>query len=163
MTINEPTEMLLSSLVSAAECNAFSETGSININLSGGTSPYTYSWSDGFTGEDRPTIGAGQYILEITDGNACLLTDTIKVGSAIKVDVNAGNDTTICYGESLILQGAGDYQPAWISSDFILDTSVLNPPIFPSMVCATTRSRSICGGANTSLDVLARHAKLPSL
>ena len=53
--------------ITQAECNAFSQTGSIDVTVTGGSGSYTYLWSDGSTAEDRTNIGAGLYILETTD------------------------------------------------------------------------------------------------
>ena len=51
--IAEPSEISLSRTITPAECNAFSETGGIQISIGGGTPGYTYLWSDGSTLEDR--------------------------------------------------------------------------------------------------------------
>ncbi|MDX2003491.1 MAG: gliding motility-associated C-terminal domain-containing protein [Chitinophagales bacterium] len=51
-------------------CNG-DNSGNININTSGGTSPYNYIWNDGNTGEDRLNIPAGTYSITATDVNGC--------------------------------------------------------------------------------------------
>jgi len=45
--------------------------GSIDLTVSGGTSPYVYMWSDGSTTEDRINVAAGSYQITITDTNLC--------------------------------------------------------------------------------------------
>ena len=48
--------------------------GNINVNVTGGTSPYTFDWAD-LTGKndpkDRKDLAKGTYDLEISDANAC--------------------------------------------------------------------------------------------
>lgn len=43
--------------------------GSIDASVIGGTAPFTYEWSNGFTGEDLTNLSAGEYILIVTDFN----------------------------------------------------------------------------------------------
>ncbi|MFH2143560.1 MAG: SprB repeat-containing protein, partial [Bacteroidota bacterium] len=48
--------------------------GSINLTVSGGTTPYTFLWNTGATSEDLLNISAGNYSCTITDQNGCQLT-----------------------------------------------------------------------------------------
>ncbi|MGW8315538.1 MAG: T9SS type B sorting domain-containing protein [Bacteroidales bacterium] len=127
VTLTEPTDLLLTGNVTPAECNAFSETGSISIAVSGGTSGYAFLWSDGSTEEDRSAIVAGTYILTTSDANGCTRLDTFRVGSLITVVANAGEDTTVCYGGSLQLNGQGSHTPSWDPSPFLSDPSIADP------------------------------------
>jgi gliding motility-associated-like protein len=54
--------------------------GSIDLNVSGGTLPYAYSWNNGsYITQDISGISAGQYIVNIVDSNGCTLADTAMV------------------------------------------------------------------------------------
>ena len=127
VTITEPAQIVLSSSITPAECNAFSETGSINTTVTGGAGGYTYLWSDGNTEEDRNNIVAGTYMLTTSDANGCMRVDTMKVGSLINVIAYAGEDTTICYGGSLQLNGQGGQSASWDPSPFLSDLTIPNP------------------------------------
>ncbi len=48
--------------------------GAAEISASGGTAPYTYAWSGGQTGTQASGLGAGQYLVTVTDANQCLDT-----------------------------------------------------------------------------------------
>ncbi|MCP4310722.1 MAG: T9SS type B sorting domain-containing protein, partial [Bacteroidetes bacterium] len=126
-TITEPAEINFSKSITPAECNAFSETGAINITVSGGTPDYNYLWSDGSTEEDRNGIMAGTYTLQTSDANGCMRSDTMLINSLIIVDAFAGSDTTICYGDSVQLDGQGGYTPSWSPLTFLSDPDIANP------------------------------------
>lgn len=127
--ITEPPEILFSHTVSPAQCNAFSPTGAIDITVSGGAGGFSYLWSDGSTDEDRVHILAGNYKLLISDSNNCTRNETIIVDSEVTVDVDAGEDVSICEGESVQLQGAGVGTPAWDPSPYLSDLNILDPVV----------------------------------
>ena len=129
VTITEPFEISLTRTITAAECSAFSETGAIDISVTGGTGTYTYLWSDGSTEADRSNIVAGDYILEITDSDNCTRTDMIVVSSLVIVNAVAGEDATICHGESIQLDGQGGNIPTWSPATFLSDPNIANPMV----------------------------------
>jgi hypothetical protein len=57
--------------------------GSINLTVTGGAAPLTYSWTGPrgytFTGEDPSGIGGGTYNVIIIDGNSCTTTASVEV------------------------------------------------------------------------------------
>lgn len=54
-------------------------TGTINVNVAGGATPLTYSWSNGATTEDISGCAGGPYELTITDALGCVSTATYVV------------------------------------------------------------------------------------
>ncbi len=55
-------------------------TGSALINVSGGTPPYTYLWSNGVTSNNNTGLETGAYSVIITDANNCqLLSESIEI------------------------------------------------------------------------------------
>ena len=78
ITITEPNELSISSSnISNILCNG--DTGSVDITLIGGTSSYSYLWSNGDTTEDLSNVSVGVYYLQVTDVNACILLDTFVI------------------------------------------------------------------------------------
>ena len=53
--------------------------GTIEINISGGTEPYTYAWSNGMSNAALEDLEAGQYVLTITDADNCITVQTITL------------------------------------------------------------------------------------
>ena len=73
-TISQPSSALsLSFSSSNVSCNGGSN-GSINLTPSGGTSPYTYYWNDGYTSQNRSNLSASTYTVTVTDANSCATT-----------------------------------------------------------------------------------------
>ena len=68
--------------------------GFIDITTAGGTPKYTYSWSNGETSEDIENLGTGNYVLEITDENNCVYSQTyqIEIPLLIPTVITPNND-----------------------------------------------------------------------
>ena len=54
-------------------------TGAINATPSGGSAPYTYSWSNGATTQNLTAIPSGSYTVTVTDANGCTATATAVI------------------------------------------------------------------------------------
>ena len=68
-----PSEILLTANVTNLSCTGGS-TGAIDLSVSGGTSPYTYTWSNGATTQDISNLGAGTYTVTVKDAIGCTKT-----------------------------------------------------------------------------------------
>jgi hypothetical protein len=78
--------------VSDESCRGFDD-GSIDLIVSGGTAPFTYSWSNGQSTQDISNLPPGSYSVTITDANNCqnTLTSTVSAGTAINLSVTVTN------------------------------------------------------------------------
>ena len=95
----EPTLLTASNTVnSQVSCFGVCD-GNASISGSGGTSPYTFSWSDGGTGASRNDLCDGNYTVTVTDANLCTATTnlTITEPSEIILTLTKINDP-LCAG-----------------------------------------------------------------
>ena len=69
--VDEPSAITVSVLdVTNVSCFGGSD-GSIEVDITGGTQPYIYTWADGPNTEDRTGLAAGSYTLTVVDGKGC--------------------------------------------------------------------------------------------
>lgn len=76
--ISSPT---ITAVVTNAGCPG-TNTGSIDVTVTGGTAPYTYAWSNGATTPDISNLSVGAYSLLVTDDNGCTDTATFIISSS---------------------------------------------------------------------------------
>ena len=68
--------------------------GSIDLTVSGGMEPYTYSWSNGESTQDLDNLEEGTYTVIVTDANDCTSTESFDVAfvvglnEVLKLDVD---------------------------------------------------------------------------
>lgn len=77
--------------------------GSVQVTVSGGTSPYSYAWSSGgSTNSQANNLSAGSYTVNVTDAASCTGNATITITSPPSFSVSVTSDT-ICEGQSTTL------------------------------------------------------------
>ncbi|MFZ4547324.1 MAG: PKD domain-containing protein, partial [Bacteroidales bacterium] len=75
VTITEPSATLSVSATAHIPTCVGGLDGSITTTVTGGTSPYSYQWSNGSTDAAPNGLTAGSYSVQITDANGCIVTD----------------------------------------------------------------------------------------
>ena len=79
-----------------------SSTGSVNLNVSGGSSPYTYLWSNGQTISNISNLSANIYSVTVTDNNACKVSSNVTITQPVSL-LNASitsQSNILCNGYS---------------------------------------------------------------
>lgn len=116
---NQPT---VTSTTTPTTCEL--SNGTINITVSGGSQPYTFSWSNGATSEDLNNLTAGSYTVTVTGADGCTTTSTINLANnnpPITVNGNTVANTTCTGGNGSITTsvapasppGGGSYTYTW--------------------------------------------------
>jgi len=79
--INTAGNLLVSNQTVTDEvCN--NNAGAINIAVSGGTTPYTFSWSNGATSEDLIGLTSGTYTVQVADNAGCTSAHSVSISDA---------------------------------------------------------------------------------
>jgi hypothetical protein len=124
--VAQPAALQLSASVVDAACNGGS-TGSVNLSVTGGTSPFTYLWSNGASTQDIFGIPAGLYELTILDSNQCAASLTVRVGEGSQIQTVITGSSAYCNVPGVITAsatgGTGAYTYQWSSGQ---TTSVIS-------------------------------------
>ncbi len=138
--------------------------------LDGGTAS-GYEWSTGETTQTITVDASGEYIVKLISGS-CSANDTINVTVAAALVASLGNDTTICYGETLLLDGgvADEYEwsPGETTQTITVDASgeyfvklisgncsvsdTINVTVAAAIVASLGNDTTICYGETLLLD-----------
>ena len=129
ITITQPVVLTASIQQTPSSCFG-GNNGSATVLPSGGTSPYSYSWSNGSVNQSATGLTTGLYTCTITDANGCIITQSITVTqppaalsistSSSDVSCNGGNN-----GSATITVGGGTpgYSYSWSNG---ASTSTIN-------------------------------------
>lgn len=79
INISEPTALATAANITNASCD-LTCTGQISKVVNGGTSPYSYLWSNGLTTSTIINLCAGNYIVTVQDANSCQDVKSHTVG-----------------------------------------------------------------------------------
>lgn len=95
-TVTQPDSLIIQAVVNSATCNA--SNGSIQTQVTGGTTPYTYTWSNGSSNQNLNNVPGGAYNLQIVDAHGCQLTYSGLILSEINLIASAIVTNVSCHG-----------------------------------------------------------------
>lgn len=120
--VNQNTDIEIFSQIETPSCHDTND-GAINIFSSGGVGNFTYLWNTGADTEDIDSLGNGDYIFTITDGNGCeeIQLFTIEAPDSISI-ISTVFDITCFEGVDGMIQteavgGNGGYQYSWSNNE----------------------------------------------
>ena len=113
--------------------------GSVQLNVSGGVSPYAVQWSDASINGLNPTeISQGSYQLTVTDANGCSGTTAIDIANFPSFEISVISDAnTITIGDQIpftiqLNGGMLPYEISWFPPVGIQNTTALSSYIGPT-------------------------------
>lgn len=75
-------------------CNN-SYSGAINLSVSGGSTPYTFEWSNGMTTPSLDRLVAGNYMVTVTDANGCSIKEKFTLDNIAPLKLNVNSKTVV--------------------------------------------------------------------
>ena len=97
--INWSSDFQLSALIINYSCNGDND-GTIDLTPSGGTSPYSYLWTDGATTASRSNLGPGIYDVTVTDYYGLEFPNYYEIIEPPVLGVSFTSLSVSCYGGS---------------------------------------------------------------
>ncbi len=92
-TIIEPQPLVISAVLTQPINCTDAASGAINLIVSGGTPPFTYSWSNGSSTEDLSSIVAGNYAITVLDANGCSASNQFTLIRPNPLTINVNTTT----------------------------------------------------------------------
>nr|MBK9649980.1 SprB repeat-containing protein [Bacteroidota bacterium] len=154
-SITQPNSLTLTiGTVTNVNCNG-NNNGAISINIAGGTTPYTYAWSNGVTTQNVANLAPNTYTVTVTDANGCTTTLSqaitqpnalaLTIGTVTNVNCNGNNNGAININ---IVGGTTPYTYAWSNGATTQNVNNLSPNTYTVTVtdangCTTTLSQTI--------------------
>jgi len=84
--------LVLTAIISNISCNSsnigISNDGNINLSVTGGAVPFSYSWNNGVTTQDLSALTVGTYVVTVSDVVGQFVTATYVVNTPAPITVN---------------------------------------------------------------------------
>ncbi len=81
----------------AVQCNG-GATGSISVNVTGGSPAYTYNWGSGVTTQNRSGLSAGTYTVTVTDSKGCTASNSAIITPPNAITLTPTATPINCFG-----------------------------------------------------------------
>ena len=116
-TISQPDQLTLASEIMPVLCNG-GNSGAIQTEVSGGTLPYAFQWSNGATSQNVNDLNAGIYSLSVTDANGCSFEFTGEVTEPTELIIQSQVTSATCEASNGFIAtqvsgGVAPYSYAW--------------------------------------------------
>ena len=98
VTVGQPANPLATSTSSTDALCFGSSDGTGEVTVTGGTMPYSYSWSNGQTTPNATNLSANTYTVDITDANGCTISDNITINEPTQLVSSYTSTSLGCAG-----------------------------------------------------------------
>ena len=121
--VTEPAAIMIGDTVDLPTCNGDTDGVVIVLPSGGSGSGYLYQWSTGSTTNSSGPIGAGAYMVIVTDGSGCSTLDTLVMNEPALVSIGDTANDPLCPGGAtgaitlIPAGGTPSYSYSWSNGD----------------------------------------------
>jgi gliding motility-associated-like protein len=133
----------------------FSALGGASLTTSGGTAPYSYTWSTTppQNGSNLQNAPAGNYSVSIADMNGCPQTLSLNISQPSQVITSVTQPDTLCADNPYNLVatatgGAGDYYFSWEPAGAVNAGTLAITPATPVVYTVVAFDKNGCAGTD---------------
>lgn len=132
VTITQPPPIVLNfsttNNLCFGDCN-----GTASVSATGGTSPYTFIWSNGVNGNSISNLCAGSYVVTATDSSGASVTGSVNINEPTQLSVTINPTQITCFGANngaataVATGGSNGYSYLWSNGNATATISNLAP------------------------------------
>ena len=128
--VSQPNALALNILGDSASCFAENDGMVYVDSITGGAAPYTLQWDASAGGQTTDTavnLLTGTYILNASDFNGCLVSDTLTIYEPLALALNIAVPDSLCFGgnsgalDATINGGVSPYTYSWTGPNGFTD------------------------------------------
>ena len=148
-TVNAAGNLAITVSKTDAACGIANGTATATVTV--GTAPFTYKWSNNATTASIGLLGAGTYLVTVTDANGCTAISSATVIQTSSFDINIDSRNVSCFGgnngqaTAMVMGGSAPYTYSWSNGA----TTALNINLAAGTYSVTVTDASGCKGIKT--------------
>ncbi|MEW5846491.1 MAG: hypothetical protein AB1777_09555, partial [Bacteroidota bacterium] len=149
-TVNQPADISFDFISTQPSCyNTY--TGSLSVNnLTGGTAPYSYLWSNTLTTPTISNIKSGNYWLKVTDSKGCNKTNSTYLSQPSDITISHSENKPTCPESKngsiglTVSGGTPGYTYFWTGPDIVNATDKDQINLGPGIYTVTVTDANSC-------------------
>lgn len=82
---------------------------SVNLQVEGNSTPFTYLWNTGATTQNLSGVPLGTYTVTVTDNSSCTVSESITLTPPTGAPINLPTTITMCYYDTITINPGASY------------------------------------------------------
>jgi gliding motility-associated-like protein len=155
VTITEPSQLVITETIIPSSCTT--DNGSVSVLVTGGVSPYTYTWNPVSPNVNSiSNLAPGTSVsLIVSDANDCGTSETYQINGTGSINVTASPiSTSILSGQSVVINAFGATSYQWSPPDDLSCPSCATTSASPSATTLYTVTGTAPNGCTGQAEVM---------